>query len=161
MRRKLLIAGLLLLLGAKCALALTLSDVRSQIRRNVRDTASSSTARRYSDATLLVYINEAQRAVMNDTWSLSTVGSVSSVAGTASYSLPAGAIKTWRVTYDSVALPEVTMHQLDADNPGIWYTDTSATPTNFYFDPSNADSFNLYPIPTASGSSSRFGPKKS
>lgn len=48
--------------------ALTLGQLRTEIRRNVRDTNSTSDDQRYSDSTLLDYINEAQREITNATW---------------------------------------------------------------------------------------------
>lgn len=153
MRRKLtpLITGLLLLLGANCSLALTLSDVRSQVRRNVRDTASSSTLRRYSDATLLVYINEAQRAVINDTWALSSSSSTTLVAGSTYYDIPTNTIKVWRVTVDGANLPELDLRQLDADSADAAWN-TGGTPASFFYDRTNQSKIGLQPFPITAGS---------
>ena len=40
--------------------ALTLSDIRTDIRRAINDNPSDTSRRRYTDAVLLDYINEAQ-----------------------------------------------------------------------------------------------------
>ncbi len=153
MRRKLvpLIAGLLLLLGANASLALTLSEVRTAIRRNVRDTASSSSLRRYSDTVLNAFINEAQRSVINDTWAVSDIDSQSVTSGTSYYTLASTVIKPWRVTLDGVPLPELSVIQIDADNGGSAWETTSGTPTAYFFNRGNSTQIGLTPIPNASG----------
>ncbi len=149
MRRKYipLITGLLLLLGAHVSLALTLSDVRTAIRRNVRDTASSS---RYSDAAILAVINEAQRAVINDTWASSDDTTTTVVGGTVYYSLPTEAIRVWRVTLNSVNLPQIDLEQFDADNDNASWS-TTGTPTTYFYDRTNPTQIGLQPYPSSSG----------
>ena len=66
--KRILLAISLLILWLAPAQALTLSDVRTQVRIAVRDNPSDSSRRRYSDTVLLDYINEAQREVSNATW---------------------------------------------------------------------------------------------
>lgn len=153
MRRKLvpLIAGFLLLLGANASWALTLSDIRSQIRRNVRDTATSTSLRRYSDATLLVYINEAQRAIINETWALSATSATTVTAGTTYYSLPTNLIKVWRVTLDGANLSQLDLKQYDADFADAAWS-TSGTPASFFYDRTNRNQIGLQPYPSSSGS---------
>jgi hypothetical protein len=154
MRRTLypLLAVSVLFLGVQSSLALTLSEVRTEIRRNVRDTASSSSLRRYSDTRLNALINEAQRSVVNETWPLSEVNTQSVILGTTYYPLASDAIKTWRVTLDSVALPELAFHQLDADNAGSSWLSSTGTPTGFFYDRSTSTVIGLAPLPSGTGS---------
>lgn len=154
MRRKLipLLVVSFVLLGAKPSLALTLSDTRTAIRRNVRDTASSTSLRRYSDAVLLTFVNESQRNIINETWASSDSTSTTVSAGTIYYSLPTEAIKVWRVTLGGANLVELDLTQLDADNyDSSW--GTSGTPTSFFTTRSRRTEIGLQPYPSTSGGS--------
>lgn len=156
MRRKLLtllFAGICLVGGPTLSLALDLSGVRTAVRRNVRDTASSSSLRRYSDATLLAYINEAQRSVINDTWASSDSSTQTITAGATYYSIPTEALVVWRVTLDSAQLVQLDLKQLDADNNNsAWLTTAGTSPTGYFIDRSNRTQLGVTPIPSSSGS---------
>ena len=147
---RLILAGLILCMGTSVSLALTVSEIRSAVRRNVRDTASSTSLRRYSDAIILNYINEAQRAVINDTWASSDSTTDSLVAGTTYYSVPDESIQVWRVTVDGANLPELTLAQLDADNYDINWS-TGGTPRAFFLDRAEQTLIGLQPFPLTSG----------
>lgn len=153
MRRKLtpLLAGLILFSGVHVSLALTLSEIRTNIRRNVRDTASSASLRRYSDAVLNAYINEAQRIVVNDTWASSEFTSQSITSGTTYYGIPSNTIRVWRVTLNNANLPELELGQLDADNYDTAWSTATNSPTAYFIDKSSRNAVGLYPVPSSSG----------
>jgi hypothetical protein len=70
-RRKImkrLFLSVFLILGWVNADALTLAQLRTQIRRDVGDTPSTQDLRRYGNTALNAYVNEAQRTVVNLTW---------------------------------------------------------------------------------------------
>ena len=150
MKRKLIpLLGLVLALFslAQAGHALTLADIRTAIRRNIRDTASSATLQRYSDSVLTSLVNEGQRDVVNNTWAISSVQTIPLVAGVGSYSLAANEIGIWRVTREGGSLPEVDFSQMDADrNNASWATNTSTGPLYFYRDFSSPGTIKLFPI---------------
>lgn len=78
---------------------LTLSNIRNQIRRHIRDTATDSSLRQYSDTTLNAQINEVQREVVNITWPLNKRTSFTLVSGTTYYSCPTDMIVPKAVYY--------------------------------------------------------------
>lgn len=77
--------------------ALTLSDIETQVRRNIRDTDSS--IQRYSDTILDAVINEAQDVVVNETWCLRLSTAITLVAGTTYYNLPDDFIAVYQVNF--------------------------------------------------------------
>jgi hypothetical protein len=85
--KKLILAIAFLLAGAS-AQAMTLSDIETQVRRNIRDTQTSSDLQKYSDSVLDAMINEAQREVSNLTWCVEMSTSRVLAAGTTYYNLP-------------------------------------------------------------------------
>lgn len=133
MRRKYipLITGLLLLLGANVSLALTLSDMRTAIRRNVRDTASSTTLQRYTDAMITAIINEGQRDVVTNTWCVSKSTSLT-VSADVSSALPTDVIQVYRVLYNNASLPEINFQQEDADSGYTSWTASTDTVPSYY-----------------------------
>lgn len=66
--------------------ALTLSDIRTQVRINIRDT--DATNQRYSDTVINSLINEGQRNIVNMTWLAMKTTSYILSAGTSYYALP-------------------------------------------------------------------------
>lgn len=77
-----------ILFSASWGHALTLSQIRTEVRRAIRDNPSDSTRYRYSDTVLLDMINEAQRDITNQTWLAEQVTSYVLTAGTSYYNLP-------------------------------------------------------------------------
>ena len=77
--------------------ALTLSDIRTQIRRYILD--DHATNRRYSDAELLSFINEIQRDFINRTWAIEASQSTTLTANTTYYDLPTDFIAINAVNY--------------------------------------------------------------
>ena len=95
------LAGLACLAWSARARALSLSDIETQIRLNVRDNPSSSAQQRYTDTTLDLLINDAQREVVNFTWCLEKVTTQALASGTTYYDLPTDMLAVKQVTYVS------------------------------------------------------------
>jgi len=89
----------ILLFSAQFAWSLTLSEIRTEIRRNVRDTATVATLRTYSDTTLNTLINQAQDEIVNQTWCVTTSTSYALLASTSYYNLPTDFIAPEVVTF--------------------------------------------------------------
>ena len=68
--------------------SLTLAEARTEVRRLIKDTATSTTLQRYSDSTLLTFINQAQREVVNQTWCLVTSTNITLTPNVTYYSMP-------------------------------------------------------------------------
>ncbi len=152
------LAALTLWLGTQVSLALTVSDVRSAVRRYVRDTASSTSQRRYSDATLLLYINEAQRDVVNRTWCLQKTSSQSISVGTTYYSLPTDLIAVQEANFRETStgitrqLTEKSERALYQENPDY---ERQRGPPQYYFIRNSTSAaaqleYGLNPVPSTS-----------
>ena len=76
------------LAGCVPAIALTLSDIRTQVRIAIRDNPADTSRYRYSNATLLQFINEGQREVNNLTWACDTSQTYVLTPLTTYYALP-------------------------------------------------------------------------
>lgn len=151
MRHKFLPCLGLFLLIAGTAHGLTLSDAITQIRRNIRDTATDTTLQRYSDTFIANLINEAQRDVVNRTWIVSNSYSVSLVADTTYYTLPTDTIAIERVTIDDANIPEITIDQMDFESDNTSWETTGGTPLYFFQDKSQRTQIGLTPYPTSGG----------
>ncbi len=150
MKRRLLFSvGFVLLLFSGIAQCLTLSDIRTAVRKNIRDT--DPTLRRYSDANLLPFINEGQRDVINNTWIVSKSSSITSVASQVYYSFPSDLISVERITRSYGNLPEVTLNQMDFDTYNSTWEVTTGNPKYFYQNHARPTEFGVFP-PSTSGS---------
>lgn len=130
---------LFLFLGASACLsahALTLSDIRVQVRRNVSDVSTDGSLQAYSDADLLFYINEVQVDAVNRTWALSKTTDYSLVAGTTFYSLPNDYIAALHVEFKPASnnnileLEEISEKALRTKDPAYQF---KTGPPNEYF----------------------------
>lgn len=144
------IIALLLCLCVVQAEALNLGEIRTVIRRNVRDTATVTTLRRYSDSYLNDLINEAQRDVINQTYAISLETSMSVVNGRDEYVTPERTIKVWRVTRVFGNLPEVELSKMDADFNNEPWQEELGVPAYFYMKKSDPHYVFLYPVPNDS-----------
>lgn len=140
------------------AQALTLSEIRTQVRRNVRDTATDPDFQRYSDTTLNDTINSAQREVVNAVWMLSTDTTFSAAAGTMFYDQPANFLAPLKITFlksgssARIELTEKSMAGLYSLNAN-WESQTG-TPTHYYVrqkPDATVKQIGIYPAP-ATGS---------
>ncbi len=147
--RQLLIVGSVLLVS-NLGWSTTLSAIRTAVRINIRDTATSTSLQRYSDSTLNTFINEGQRDIVNNTWILSSYTSFSLSDSVGSYTLPTDVISIQRVSRSNGNLPEVTMAQLDFDTGNSTWPVITGLAQYYYQDKSTPDSISIYPIPNAS-----------
>lgn len=130
--------------------ALTLSEIRTQIRIRIKDVNSSR--QRYTDAQLTAFINETHRDVVNFSWVIKKNDDFELVSGTTYYSLPTDIIHINRVTWRRKNIPEETLVSLDSkSNFGDWRI--SAGPPQAYFqDETMPDMIGFYPFPNNSAS---------
>ncbi|TXH50773.1 MAG: hypothetical protein E6Q97_19715 [Desulfurellales bacterium] len=143
-------------LFAHAAAALTLADIRTQVRRNVRDTSADTNFQRYSDAVLTDTINSAQREVVNAVWMLSTDTTFSAAAGTMFYDQPANFLAPLKVAFQKsgtstrVELTEKSQAGLYSLNQN-WESQTG-TPIHYYVrqkPDASVKQIGLYPAPAA------------
>lgn len=130
--------------------ALTLSDVRDQIRILIKDNDSSR--RRYTDAQLLEFINEAQRDISNSSWIVQKSTSITLLTGTTYYSLPSDTVEIARVTRDYKILDETTFDKEDSDASGSTWELESGVPMEYFQDSTQPDKIGIRPW--SSGTSS-------
>jgi len=143
---KKLIAFLILLLPSS-AFALTLSDIRNEIRERIDDKADPKI--RYTDKKLNNLINQAQRDVVNNTWCVSRSTSITLAVGTTFYTLPSDLIAIDRATRQYGNLPEVSLMQQDVDNNNTAWETTAGTPLYFFQDKSQKTKIGLAPYPSS------------
>lgn len=139
------------------AYSLTLEDAESELRRHIKDTATSSSLQRYSDTVLDSFLNQAQRDVVTATWCLETSTSITLSSTTLYYDLPSDLIAPKMVTYLPATnitrkLAQVSYKSQIENNPD-WIRQTGQ-PMN-YFVRSSTDSglaleIAFIPIPTTS-----------
>ena len=141
----------ILLVGAvHNADALTLSELRTEIRVRVKDVGTAGTRQTYSDTQLNAMINEAHRDIVNITWVIKKNTEIELVSGTTYYSLPTDIIAIQRVTRAKKVLKETTLEQRDAETTG-WET-AGGAPSAYFQDPSEPDMIGFYPWPNTSAS---------
>lgn len=103
MKRFFLTLGLLFLC-ARAGFSLTLAEARTEVRRLVKDTASSSSLQRYSDTVLLAFLNQSQREVVTASLPLENTTFYVLTSGVTYYSLPSEVVNVKFVRFkDSAA----------------------------------------------------------
>ncbi len=158
LRRILLLIALCLGLVAvpsRPALGLTLSQLETQTRVLLRDTATDTAYQRFSTSQIDSFLNEAQRQMQNDAWLYQGSFSMDLTAGQIEYALPADYITTVRVTVSSQSLTQVSFQGLDGGggssvSVGMNWTVASSTPTEYFIDPyvtGGASQIGFYPKP--------------
>lgn len=103
--------------------ALTLAQLKTEMRRNLRDTSSDTSDQRYSDALLTDFANEAQRDIVNTTWLSYKTTSYVLTANTTYYSLPDDIIVPVQAIFknsggSTIELNEVSLKSLYDNNVG-------------------------------------------
>lgn len=126
--------------------ALTLSEIRTEARVLALD--NGSTRRRFSDARLNSFINEAQRAVVLEARPILKSAQFELAAGTTYYSLPADYLQINRVTLDWQILYETTPEA--QDRSAEWQL-VGAEPTHYYIHFASRTKIGFYPFPDTSG----------
>jgi hypothetical protein len=152
---KRLFVSLFLILGWANVHALTLTELRIQIRRNVGDTPATQDLRKYGDTALTAYLNEAQRVVVNLTWPMEDRQIFALTSQTTFYSLPTNYLATKDVLYKRSGQPNVELkakaeHSLIDENAN-WQL-TAGTPANYLIVQSttvNVYQMAIYPVPTS------------
>ena len=114
--------------------ALNLSEIRTEIRRNIRD--SDSANYRYSDATMNSLINQGQKEVVNLTWCTFKSTSYALTALTTYYTLPqdflAARLVYFRNTQgNTINLSQLGEQSLYDKNPS-WDKTSIGSPVSYY-----------------------------
>ena len=142
MRRYLLIACFFL---AASAQALTLSEIRTEVRLRIKDT--STTRQRFSDTQINNIINQTHRDVVNLVWPIHKTQTISLVANTTYYTLASDLIQIERLRYDNRNLDEVTPTKLDSDYENSRWRELSGIPKAYFQEPGQPEQIGFYPYP--------------
>jgi hypothetical protein len=116
--------------------SLTLSEIQTAIRRNIRDTATDSSLYRHSDAELLSYINAGQREVAERTWCVEQGSNFDIDSGDNTYDLSTTLIHLAHAyiiedaTQNTYELEYKSRNKMFEDN-SAWNVDTG-TPTAYW-----------------------------
>lgn len=119
----------------------------SDIIRRVRNIAGDTAVLQFTDDMCMDWINDALRDIYKDNLDLAQkTGSVSTVVGVGTITLPSDIMKLHSVTYEGIKLQGFTMQQFENDfKQG---DDGESTPRVYYV---WGGVLNLYPIPSAVG----------
>jgi hypothetical protein len=141
---------ILFLTGSLQAGGLTLDEMISQIRVDIRD--NSTINQHYSSSTLITKINIVQENIARYTRCLEVRISTPAFTGQEAYLKPGNCLQLERVGFSSVTstpsykrLQYVTIAGLDIDTP-FWQTQGNGLPTKYY---ELGNSYYLYPKPTS------------
>lgn len=147
-------------LSISFARGLTLSDIETQVRRHVDDTATSSTLQRYSDTIIDSVVNEAQREIVNQTWCVMDSTGYALTAGTTYYQLPTNFIATEKVLFQDrtnnvYVLKQVKPRSYLQSNPNYEKSSSGGqSPTNYQIRDSTSGAatqeISYIPVPTTS-----------
>lgn len=110
--------------------SLTLTDLITQTRIFLRDTASDSARQRFSDTQITDFINNGQRELNLKVWGVINSSAITLVSGTTEYSLPSDHIFVLRVTVEHRPIVERTFSFLD-ESDFSWIKSTGAV-QNYY-----------------------------
>lgn len=137
---------ILLLLFVPCiSFSITLSDIRTQIRRDMVDVKTSTTIQRFSDTEINFLINNAQREICDVVWCLYTSTNISVLSGTTYYTLPTNYYAIERVVYDNqYLLPEKTIALMDREDSS-WISANPTNPPENYYLSIDKTQIGLYP----------------
>jgi len=111
--------------------SLTLSELRTQSRFFLRDTASSASRQKFSDTQLNTLLNNGQKEVNLRVWAVIATTVMALSAGTTEYSLPTSFTAPLRMTVDNTPIPERTLSFLD-DSQSNWVQDSTGVPREYY-----------------------------
>ena len=129
------------------AFAATTSQLQTRARSLALDVGSSR--QRYTDATILIWLNEAQRFAVTDAKPLLKSGSFELVVGSTYYAMPSDFLQAYRVSLDFDVLEETTPEALDRQDR---WQETSAEPTHYFIHWASRTKMGVYPWPESSGS---------
>lgn len=159
MKRNVIIL-LTLIFTSPIAKALTLSDIETQARRHVDDTATSASLQKYGDTIIDALANEAQRDIVNQTLCIQTSTGYALTAGVTYYALPSDFIATKNVIFQDrtnnvYVLKQVLPRSYLGLNPNYEKSSSGGqSPTNYQIRDSttgaNTQEISYIPVPTTS-----------
>lgn len=122
--------------------ARTASQLQADARALGLDSGSSR--QRYTDARILVWLNEGQRMAVSDAKPIIKSASFELVVGATYYSLPTDFLQVYRVTLDNDVLDETTPEALDRQDR---WQETGAEPTHYFIHWASRTKMGVYPWP--------------
>jgi hypothetical protein len=136
--------------------AMTMDQLITAVRRNTRDTSSTTTLQRHSDSEILDLLNEGQREFGAETFAIERSTAIATQAGIAVYSLPSNFLAAAQVYHlistTTVDLELVTRNSLYEEDPN-WAT-TSGPPKKYWIRHDVTDALvtriGITPVPSAS-----------
>lgn len=126
---------------------MTPNDIITDVRLLIQDTKVTY---RYSDATLLRFVNQTiRRMVMLRPDLFTTVTTISTTQDVSEQSLPSTAVRLVEIfrVQSGTSIEEVSRDFFDRVYPA-WTTDAAGTPTKYMRHPRNPRAYFLYPRPT-------------
>lgn len=149
MKNKILISVFLMLMPSFSG-ALTLSQIRDQIRIRAKDTLPAR--QRYTNAQIDAMVNQTAQDVANISWIIKKSTDIELISGSTFYTLPTDLIEFHRVTFNNKNLPETSLQSLDARfNNGAW-PNSGGIPSSYFQSPSMPNSIGVYPYPNSTSS---------
>lgn len=129
--------------------ALTLSDLRTQIRVLISDSGTATSRFRFSNAQVDDFADECQGEVIAQVYPIIKATSLELVAGTTYYGLPNTFLAVKRVTWRNRVLPERS--QVNLDQTREWEA-ISGTPQSYFVTFASRTIIGIYPFPADSTS---------
>lgn len=127
---------------------MTPAEIIADARILINDTR---TPQRFSDADLLVFVNQTlKRMAMLRPDLFLTIGDLATTADTTVQTMPSDSIRLVDIfaVKDGNTVTEADREVFDQTYPS-WRSDTSGTPTDFMRHPRNPNTYFLYPAPTS------------
>ena len=145
-RFKLLITFGLLFYAVSPSYSMTTAEILARVRVNIKDQSTIYNRQRFTDATLINFLNDGQREGNILAWLLQDRITLPIVSGTQEYNLPADFLATDRVLFNNVKLDQTSLSKLDTDTVG-WAAATGAVPQKYYLYRATSTILGLVPKP--------------
>jgi hypothetical protein len=147
----------LLAIFAAPGYCLTLSEIRTQIRREINDVPGVPSERRYGSSTLNSFINDVQREVNSMTWAVEASSSITLVAGTTYYFMPSNMIAPVRVVFSDSNNVKTTLREDSersvTENSPDFERNSVGKPTRYFMRQSKSGGtdleFGIIPVPNS------------
>lgn len=145
--RKIKLFILTFFLFGSVASALTLSEIRDQVRIRIKD--SYADRERYSDEQLNSFINESHRDVVNAAWPILKRSTIALVTDQCYYEIPEDVIDISHIliTPTYVPLSEDSFEGMDSKSPG-WFLATGR-PSKYVQDDATPQYIRVHPCPNS------------
>ncbi len=147
--RKIKLFLLTLFLFGSFAHALTLSELRAQVRIRIKD--ANASRQRYTDVQINALLNESHRDIVNATWVIAKSTSFALVSGTTYYLMPTDVIDIQRVTFRDVPLKEISFQGQDGQTASAWEL-SGGLPSRYFQDATQVGYIGFYPWPNSTSS---------